>query len=337
MFRKSQNNQGNLFSGISNQVSRRKQELLSDSSSWHQVFYREVVCRIDEEVFSVLFCEDNGRPNASIRVLIGMMILKEGNGWSDEQLFDECRFNLKVLMALGYMNIDEDVPSESTYYLFRKLLTAYNEESGLDLIKESFKEITKEQIRTYKVSGKKIRLDSKLINSNIALCTRVDLILETIRVFIKRLDLSEAESDLTKEGYELLLNLQQKTTTNLTYHLSKEDKGFLLQQLGGVIKVLLNHYEDQPNYEHLQRVYLDHYKEINKDGQKEGGDKGIDGSDDNRSTPQLKESKEISTSSLQSIHDPEATYRAKGHGKKKQHISGYHANLTETCDESNEK
>lgn len=334
MFIKSQNSQGNLFSGISSHVSDRKQKLLSDSSSWHHVFYREVVSLIDEEVFSVLFCKDNGRPNSSIRVLVGMMILKEGNGWSDEQLFDECRFNIKMLMALGYMNLDEDIPVESTYYLFRKLLTQYNEEHGTDLIKMSFDKITKEQIKSYKVSGKKIRLDSKLINSNIALCTRIDLILETIRVFIKSLDLSAVETDLTKEDYELLLKLQEGSTTNLTYHLSKEDKELLLKRMGHVIKILLNHYKGGPNYEHLQRLYEDQYKEVNK--QEENSDDDDDGSDENLSAPQLKEANELSSSSLQSIHDPQATFRSKGHGKKKQHISGYHANLTETCDESND-
>jgi len=330
MFRRSQNNQGDLFSGISGHVSDRKRKLLSDTSSWHHVFYREIVSRIDEEVFSVLFCGDNGRPNASIRVLIGMMILKEGNGWSDEQLFDECRFNIKVLMALGYMNLDEDIPVESTYYLFRKLLTNYNEKHGSDLIKKSFDKITKEQIQSYKVSGKKIRLDSKLINSNIALCTRTDLILEVIRVFTKGLDLSEVEGYLTKEDYKLLLELQQKSTTNLTYHLSKEDKELLLQRMGQVIKILLNHCEGRPNYEHLQRLYEDQYKEVSKQGEDD------EGGDENLSAPQLKEANELSSSSIQSIHDPQATFRSKGQGKKKQHISGYHANLTETCDESND-
>lgn len=334
MFKKSQNNQGDLFSGISSHISERKQKLLSDKKSWHHIFYREIVSRIDEEVFSVLFSEDNGRPNASIRVLIGMMILKEGNGWSDEQLFEECRFNIKVLMSLGYMNLDEDIPVESTYYLFRKLLTAYNKEQETDLIEKSFIKITSEQIKSYKVSGKKIRLDSKLINSNIALCTRVDLILESIRVFIKGLDLSKVEKELEEQDYKLLLGLRQKTTTNLTYHLSKQEKALLLSRLGYVIKKLLSHYEGLPNHEHLQRLYKDQYKEGSKDEDKSDGKD--EGDDEALNKPQLKEPKELSSSSMQSIHDPQATFRAKGHGKKQQHISGYHANLTETCDESND-
>lgn len=331
MFKKSQNNQGNLFSGISSHVSKRKEKLLSDPTSWHHVFYKEIVSGIDEEIYSVLFCEDNGRPNASIRVLVGMMILKEGNGWSDEQLFENCRFNIKVLMALGYLNLDDDIPVESTYYLFRKLLTAYNTEHGVDLIEKSFEKITKDQIQSYNISGKKIRLDSKLINSNISLSTRLDLVLETIRVFTKPLDLSKLERELGKEDYELLLGLQKKSTTNLTYHLSKEESELLLKRMGHVIKKLLKIYEGCANYEHLERLYTDQYKEvIKKEDNSDGNERGED-----LSSPQPKDRKELTSSILQSIHDPEATFRGKGQGKKKQHISGYHASITETCDESN--
>lgn len=330
MFKPSVNNQGSLFSGISNHVSERKQEMLSNPSSWHNVFYREIISRIDEKIFSVLFSLENGRPNASIRVLIGMMILKEGNGWSDEQLFDQCRFNIKVLMALGYMNLDDNVPVESTYYLFRKLLTEYNTANGTDLVKMSFENITREQIKTYKVSGKKIRLDSKLISSNIAVCSRIDLILESIRIYIKPLELRDIKDKLEEQDIKLLLTLKQKTTTNITYSLTKEEKESLLRRLGYVLKVLLECYTDQPKYQLLHRLYEEHYKEVIK------SDQDSDDDGDDSCTPELRDAKEVSSSSIQSIHDPEATYRSKGHGKKKQQVSGYHANITETCDESNE-
>jgi len=257
MFKKSQNIQGNIFSGISHQLSSRKQKLLDAPDSWHQIFYKEIVSRLDESVYSVLFSQETGRPNASIRVLLGMMILKEGNGWSDEQLFEECRFNIKVMLALGYMNLDDDIPVESTYYLFRKLLTDYHTKEGVDLLKLSFSQITKAQISSYNISGKKIRLDSKLINSNIALCTRLDLILETIRCFIKELDLSKISGELSVQDYELLLKFNEKTTTNLTYSLSKQEKEELLIRLGKMIKVLLLSYPQAVLYDDLERLYTE--------------------------------------------------------------------------------
>jgi hypothetical protein len=52
-------------------------------------------------------------------VLVGMMILKEARGFSDAELFEECRYNLLIRSTLGLFNIDDTVASESTYYLLR--------------------------------------------------------------------------------------------------------------------------------------------------------------------------------------------------------------------------
>ncbi|MDD2312767.1 MAG: transposase, partial [Petrimonas sp.] len=91
MFKKSDSHsQLDLFSSPTEYFrGSKKKEYLKDGS-WHNLFRKEVVMRVDETIFSVLYSEGNGAPNASIRVLVGMMILKEGQGWSDRQLFSEC-------------------------------------------------------------------------------------------------------------------------------------------------------------------------------------------------------------------------------------------------------
>lgn len=89
------------------------------NDSWHNMFREQVITRVNEDIFSVLYSSDNGCPNASIRVLVGMMILREGQGWSDEQLLTECDYNLLVRGALGLMNLTDTAPVPYTYYLFR--------------------------------------------------------------------------------------------------------------------------------------------------------------------------------------------------------------------------
>lgn len=86
--------------------------------------------RIDESVFSVLFPSNTGAPNVPIRVLIGMMVLKEASGLSDQKLYEECRFNSLTRAALGLMNSDDSVPVESTYYLFRKRIAEHAQFHG---------------------------------------------------------------------------------------------------------------------------------------------------------------------------------------------------------------
>ena len=139
------------------------------NDSWHNQFRKQVVMRVDESTFSVLYTQITGAPNASIRVLIGMMILKEAHGWSDEQLFENCNFNLLIRSALGLMSLEDAVPVASTYYLFRHNLVKYSKEHGVDLYKKCQEQITASQILEFNVSGKQVRMDSKLLGSNICL------------------------------------------------------------------------------------------------------------------------------------------------------------------------
>ena len=132
MIKKTENKQLDLFSSIISVLPKRKVALLEQGGCFHKVFHKEVVSRIDETLFKVLYSQDNGRLSASIRVMIGMMILKEGNGWSDEQLFDSSRFDLRIMLSLGLLNIQDDIPTESSYYLFRKRLVDYKESTGID-------------------------------------------------------------------------------------------------------------------------------------------------------------------------------------------------------------
>ena len=330
MFRRSKNTyQGDLFKDISSQLSSRKQKLLDSRNGWQNVFYNEVVSQINEIPYSVLYCKDNGRPNAPIRILIGMMILKEGNGWSDEQLFTECRFNILAMRALGFQNLDDDIPTESTYYEFRKLMGSYLEQQGEDLLKETFLAITGQQVITHGVSGNKIRLDSKLINSNIAKSNRLHMIVEALRVYVKGINLDGLQDDLDTISYELLKEMENKSASNITYPLNSKEKKEMLVKVGGLIQLLLEVTKGEGSL--LERIYKEQYEEIDKE---QGGNKGDNDLTKSKERVKLvvpKKPKEIGSSSVQSIHDPEAAYRTKGQGASKQTVSGYHANITESC------
>jgi len=71
--------------------------------------------------------------------------------------------------ALGLVNADDPVPTESTYYLFRKKVNDYAKAGNGNLFKLCFADMTKSQCTEFNVSGKRIRMDSKLLGSNIAM------------------------------------------------------------------------------------------------------------------------------------------------------------------------
>ena len=119
MFKKTDPNpQLDMFTAPSMQLGSRASKKYSDPNAWHNRFYHLVTTKIDEEIFKPLFPEGkkSGRPNASIRILVAMSVLKEGFGCSDEDLFEKCEFDLLARKALGMELLTDVTPSIDTYY-----------------------------------------------------------------------------------------------------------------------------------------------------------------------------------------------------------------------------
>lgn len=314
MFRRSApSSQPDLFSSFESHFKGAKQNQLNDPATWHNLFYQHITSKVDEEVFGVLFDANIGRPNAPVRQLVSMMILKEGFGWSDAQLFEQCRFNILVMRALGLMNLSDEVPVESTYYLFKQSLYAYQLRSGQDLVGETFFTLTKTQANAFGVIGQQIRMDSKLIGSNIATCCRLQLVVSCLQGFWMSLDKDQKER-LSVPDQQVLEDLVKHKSHQVVYRLTNAEKGEKLQELGLLLSKLQETYtdDDSDQYGLIVRVFGDQYTVL---------------SPQEEVLP--KPSKEISSSSLQSAHDTDAAFRRKG----KDPVKGYSANLTETCNE----
>ena len=282
----------------------------NDQGYWHNQFHDQVVMRIDETIFSILFNNTTGAPNSSIRTLIGMMTLKESFVWSDSQLFENCRFNLLVRSALGLFNMSDPLPVESTYYLLRKRIYDHQKQTGEDLMGKAFAQITSEQVKEFDVNGHSIRMDSKLIGSNIALFSRYEIIHQTLCMFYKTLDES-AKSRLSITDLEQLEKLATEEPIKTVYRSTKEEVKGMLQPIGIICHKLLILFNDLQT-EHFQllcRVFNEQYKVS-----------------DNQLI-ELRSNEEIFSSSVQSPHDPECAYRSKGDQK----VKGYSVNITETC------
>ena len=143
MFRKTpKETQMDLFYSPSNLLCKRALKKFDDPKAWQNKFHKEVTSRIGEGTFSVLFDNANGAPNASVCRLVAMMLLKEGFGCSDEQLFEKCEFDLLARRALGLDGFEEDIPCAATYYNFRAALVKYQEDSDVDLLGRWFEQVT---------------------------------------------------------------------------------------------------------------------------------------------------------------------------------------------------
>ena len=119
MYRKSNKEpQIDAFTSIPHMLDKKAGKQYNDAKGWHNLFREHITMKVDESIFGILFIDKMGAPNASLSVLLGMMILKESFGWSDSQLFEQCRFNLLAWAALGLTNVNDAIPVESTYFCF---------------------------------------------------------------------------------------------------------------------------------------------------------------------------------------------------------------------------
>jgi hypothetical protein len=311
MFRKSSKSiQQNLFTSGTSLYSGKSLKLYEDKLAWQNQFRTQVTMQINESLFSPLYSSNNGSPNASIRVLVSMMILKEAQGLSDQKLYEDCRFNMLTRSALGLLNADDPVPTESTYYLFRKNVNDYAKAGNENLFELSFADTTKAQCAEFEVSGNRVRMDSKLLGSNIAWLSRYELIHETLRIFYNQVKETSTFNKVTKEKLDMLLKLEGY---KVVYTCSSEEVKTRLQKLGELIYEILPMFPDSvnPHYLTLQKVFNEQFKV-----------------DENKIVVG-REKEEISAKSIQSPHDTDCHYRNKDGNK----VKGYSINLTESCDD----
>ncbi len=110
--------------------------------------------------------------------------------------------------AIGLYNADDAVPIESTYCLFRKRVNDYAKAGNENLFHVLFTELTQNKCIDFNVSGKRIRMDSKLLDSNIAWLSRYELVHETLRMFYKPMMHHEELDKATEERLNELLKLE---------------------------------------------------------------------------------------------------------------------------------
>ena len=280
-------------------------------NSWAETFYREFFCRLDEEPFAVLYADTPSRPNVPVNVLVGLEFLKAAHGWSDEEMYNQFCYNVQVRYALGYRHLGEGYFDLRTLYNFRQRLARHMQETGENLLEQAFEQVTDEQLEAFALKTGQQRMDSTLLASNIRQMGRVQLLVTVLQRVYRML--SEAD----RERYaDLLAPYLKGHPGHYVYRLKKEELPSHLQRIGEVMQQLLADleaaYGEEPTYQVLARVFSEHF----------------------RQEPErlvVKEGSELSTDSLQSPDDLEATYREKrGQGHR-----GYVVNVTETCDPEN--
>jgi hypothetical protein len=281
--------------------------------SWAGEFYRQFFCRLKEHPFAVLFADCPSRPNTPVNVLVALDILKAGFGWSDEELYDHFSFDVQVRYALGYHSLEAGDFELRTLYNFRRRLSQYHLERGVNLLEACFEDITDQQVIAFKVKTDQQRMDSTQIASNILDSSRLQLAAELLQRIHRLL------SEVDRARYaERLGPYLHDTVNQYVYRLKgKAQVAAELTHIGQLLYALLpdlrSGYGQHPFLAVVERFLAENFQVA------QAGVEPVASSD-------------LSSGCLQSLDDLEASYRQKG----SKFYKGFVANLTETCHPHNE-
>ncbi|MGB0918404.1 MAG: transposase, partial [Flavobacteriales bacterium] len=123
---------------------------------WYATFRNHVTNMIEGYEFEEL-TEEGVKTLLPVNTLAAMAIMKQGFGWGDAQLINECKNDVRVRHALNITSV-QDVPTASMMNKFRTLLDAFEKNTGVSLMGELIEKITSEEGPVMKLGGGRIML-----------------------------------------------------------------------------------------------------------------------------------------------------------------------------------
>lgn len=286
-------------------------EQLAVERSWAKIFSDEVFPAIDEELFRVLYSDlEASRPNTPINVCVGGLIIKELFGYTDDEMVENLMLDRRLQYALHTTSFLEQPLSDKTLSRFRKRCYDYEQKTGRDLIHECITALSEKIAKLMNINCRMKRMDSMMIESNIRVLTRLELLYTCVAKLSKY---------LTKHGKGNRLSERLKPYTDandfnrIFYHqrdVSQDTKiQTILEDIDELLKICGDDFINAEVYQIFVRCVDE--QTVVEDGKR-----------------RLRTAKEkaMNSSILQNPSDPDATFRKKA-GKEHR---GYVANLEES-------
>ncbi len=295
------------FSGLTT----REQKALENS--WAEVFSNELFPNINEDIFSVLYSDKASRPNTPVNVIVGALIIKELFDYSDDEMVEGLMLDIRLQYALHTTSCAEQPLSDKTLSRFRKRCYDYETLTGIDLYHECVGNLGGAMAKIMDISGRSRRMDSMMIESNIRRLSRMELLYQCV----SRMAVAVNKKDKDLLPDDLKHYTDPDDFNKVVYHQHSTDSEERIAQIIKDGETLLDlckdTFSDTAEYELLVRCFSE--QTIVDDGKRR---------------LRTKEDGKISSSSLQSPTDPDATYHKKA---GKEHI-GYAANVEESVGEN---
>ena len=293
-------------------------------ASWAETFRAHALPLIDEEQFAPLYCDDNGRPNQPVATVLGVLLLKEMFALTDAEALEQLEFSLLWQHALE-LTPDEAHLAQKTLHNFRARLLAH------DRGRQAFEATTDGILQALGTKVTRQRLDSTHVISNIAVLSRLGLLCETLRHFLKTLAAEHPrlygrvskrlrERYLKEDGSATAYQDAPSGTGKRRLPVCARDLYRLHQLCAGTAA------EGLESYALLQRLLAEQCEVI---ADKQHPSTEDDDAGEGGVPVALKAPEHVGSDSLQSPYDAEATYN----GRKGK---GYEVQIAETCVEADD-
>ena len=311
MFRENhQHNQESLFNSTLAMDDRIRAKLMK---SWAPIFYENVFCKIDEKPFSVMY-GTTGNPNFPVNILLSLEYIKHMKDIPDSELIDHYYFDYLVNYAVGLKTLGEKHLSDRAIYYFRQRIYEYCHENpgGEDLLFGQFIKLLKSFAEKAGIKLDEQRMDTTMFMSNIKKAGRIALAFDVLVKAVRAIPKDRLLETLSKV-------LEPCFKTDILYRARPDENDSKLSQLLNLCSDALDILKTLPGYSAEDEIrilnrFISEQSKIDENG---------------RITP--KTNKEITSSSLQSAYDEDATYRK----KSKVAQSGYVLEIAETCSKEN--
>ncbi|MFA1823008.1 transposase, partial [Virgibacillus oceani] len=156
--------------------------------SWAEDFYRLILTQINEERFSVLYSDKASRPNKPVNVLVSLLVLKQQNLLSDEELIGSLYFDYRFQYALGLeSDVDRERLCVNTLSNFRCRLVEHETQTGESLLQQEMESLAEKMAEFLSINKSMARMDSTMLDSSCKKMTRIELFYTVIRNMVREL------------------------------------------------------------------------------------------------------------------------------------------------------
>ena len=290
--------------------------------SWAGPFHRHalpILLGVEDE-FADLFNSEMGRPNRSVSLGRGVLILKDMEDRTDEEVLGNLECDTRYWWAFQ-MDPRGVHLCQKTLHNFRVKLMEKSKS------KLAYREVTDRLIESLAVKVARQRLDSTHILSNFAVLNRLGIFCETLRIFLREV------KKVDEKLYETIpAGVRRRHGEGADYHDARREEGARrLTVVARDVFRLVRLFEGNAavtalaEWKLLTRLFAEQC-EVRPDAK--GPDSGDEDRGDGEAPVVLKAPKDVSSASLQTPHDPDVTYS--GHKGK-----GYEVQVSETCAEAN--